>query len=40
MANRLGVFLLVLLIPSLCLAEIQTKAIPYQHGDAQLEGFL
>ncbi len=40
MVHRLGVFMLVLLVPSLCLAEIQTKTIPYQHGDLQLEGFL
>lgn len=40
MVLRLGVFLLGLLIPSLCLAEIQTKTIFYQHGDVQLEGFL
>ncbi len=40
MVHRLGVFLLVLLVPSLCLAEIQTRAIPYQHGDVQLEGVL
>ena len=40
MVLRLGVFILGLLIPSLCLAEIQIKVIPYQHGDVQLEGFL
>ncbi len=40
MVHRLGVFMLVLLVPSLCLAEIQTKTIPYQHGDMPLEGFL
>ncbi len=40
MAFRLAVFMLVLLPPSLCPAEIQTKAVPYQHGDVQLEGFL
>ena len=40
MVHRLGVFMLVLLVPSLCLAEIQTTAIPYQHGDVPLEGFL
>ena len=40
MIPRLGVFIVVLLFPSLCLAEIQTRAIPYQHGDVQLEGFL
>ena len=33
-------FILVLFIPSLCLAEIQSRAISYQHGDVQLEGFL
>ena len=40
MLHRLAVFMLVLVIPSLCLAEIQSRAIPYQHGDVQLEGFL
>ena len=40
MPYRLGLFIVLLLFPSLCLAEIQTKAIPYQHGDVPLEGFL
>ena len=40
MLHRLAVFVLVLAIPSLCLAEIQSRTIPYQHGDVQLEGFL
>lgn len=40
MLHRLAACILVLLFPSLCLAEIQTRAIPYQHGDVQLEGFL
>ena len=40
MLHRLAAYVLVLFIPSLCLAEIQTKAIPYQHGEVQLEGFL
>ena len=40
MIHRLGMFMLVLLLPSLCLAEIQSETIPYQHGDVPLEGFL
>lgn len=40
MLHRLAAFILVLFIPSLCLAEIQSKVISYQHGDVQLEGFL
>ena len=40
MPYRLGLFIVLLLFPSLCIAEIQTKAIPYQHGDVPLEGFL
>lgn len=40
MPHCLGWFMLFLLVPSLCLAEIQTKAIPYQHGDVLFEGFL
>ena len=40
MPYRLGAFMLVLFFPALCLAEIQTRAIPYQHGDVQLEGVL
>lgn len=40
MLHRLGLFLLVLLFPSLCIAEIQTKTIPYRHGAVPLEGFV
>ena len=40
MLHRLAACMLVLVIPSLCLAEIQSKVISYEHGDVQLEGFL
>ena len=40
MTPRLAVFMLVLFVPSLGIAEIQTRAIPYQHDNVQLEGFL
>ena len=33
-------FLCLLFSPQMAWAKIQTKAIPYQHGEVQLEGFL